>query len=236
MDNYKVFNVPDYDESEVAFLDSSEPARDCTEDYPEDYPEDCTDSCKIIDDFLSLTDDMIEDIITAMSKMFRYSLYSDMIVTLSSEIDMLRQYFLITCYRFPDKYVLKEEIDENTLSYRVPSMILQPLVENCIKHAFVNMPAGRKNEITVKARFTEEGLLKLSVSDNGCGMSEEAMEHLRESVFSEDDVETHKDSIGVKNIYERVKLFDKMNEMRFYSSPGEYTKVELVLHSAFINK
>ncbi|MCR4677849.1 MAG: histidine kinase [Lachnospiraceae bacterium] len=180
--------------------------------------------------------DMIEDIITAMSKMFRYSLYSDMIVTLSSEIDMLRQYFLITCYRFPDKYVLKEEIEESTLSYRVPSMILQPLVENCIKHAFVNMPAGRKNEITVKAGFTDDGLLKLSVSDNGCGMSEEAMEHLRESVFSEDDVETRKDSIGVKNIYERVKLFDKMNEMRFYSSPGEYTKVELILHPAFINK
>ncbi|MCR5721630.1 MAG: histidine kinase [Lachnospiraceae bacterium] len=179
---------------------------------------------------------MIEDIITAMSKIFRYSLYSDMIVELSAEVDMLRQYFVITDYRFPGKYVLKEEIDENTLSYRVPSMILQPLVENCIKHAFVNMPAGRKNEITVKARYTEEGLLKLSVSDNGCGMSEEAMEHLRESVFTETDSETRKDSIGVKNIYERVKLFDKMNQMRFYSSPGEYTKVELILHPAFINK
>ena len=72
MDNYKVFNVPDYDESEVAFLDSSEPARDCTEDYPEDYPEDCTDSCKIIDDFLSLTDDMIEDIISLEEELVRW--------------------------------------------------------------------------------------------------------------------------------------------------------------------
>jgi sensor histidine kinase YesM len=62
------------------------------------------------------------------------------------------------------------------------------------------------------------------------------MEHLRELVISEADAETRKDSIGVKNIYERIKLFDKKNEMQFYSSPGEYTKVELILYPAFINK
>ena len=180
--------------------------------------------------------EMIEDIITAMSKIFRYSLYSDMIVELSSEVDMLRQYFLITNYRFPDKYVLIEEIDENTLSYRVPSMILQPLVENCIKHAFAGRAAGKKNEITVRTSYTDEGLLKITVMDNGVGMSAEALEALKNSAMNEGGEQSRRDSIGVRNIYERIKLFDKRNEMFFSSVEGEFTKVEMVLHHATMHK
>lgn len=181
--------------------------------------------------------DMIEDIISAMSKMFRYSLYSDMTVDLSAEVDMLEQYFLITCYRFPDKYTLKREIDENTLNYRVPSMILQPLVENCIKHAFVKNRKGVDNIITVRASFTDEGLLKLVVKDNGCGMNAEALNNLRNiQVTGEALGNERKDSIGIHNIYERVKLFDSRNEMEFYSEEGEFTKVELILYPATLKK
>lgn len=181
--------------------------------------------------------DMIEDIISAMSKMFRYSLYSDMTVDLSSEVDMLEQYFLITCYRFPDKYVLKREIDENTLNYRVPSMILQPLVENCIKHAFVKNRKGIDNVITVRTSYTDEGLLKVVVKDNGCGMNAEALNNLKNIQVTGETVENvRKDSIGIHNIYERIKLFDSRNEMEFYSEEGEFTKVELILYPATLRK
>ena len=177
---------------------------------------------------------MIEEIVTAMSKMFRYSLYSDMVVELSSEIDMIRQYFVITSFRFPDKYVLKEELDEETLDYRVPSMILQPLVENCIKHAFSSMPIGKKNEITVRSGFNEDGILKIDIIDNGNGMDEESLRHLTKIMHGEADPDNRKDSIGVNNIYTRLKLFDKRNEMNLYSSEGEYTRVELLLYPAEI--
>ena len=181
--------------------------------------------------------DMIEDIISAMSKMFRYSLYSDMTVDLSSEVDMLEQYFLITCYRFPDKYVLKREIGENTLNYRVPSMILQPLVENCIKHAFVKNRKGIDNVITVRTSYTDEGLLKVVVKDNGCGMNAEALNNLKNIQVTGETVENvRKDSIGIHNIYERIKLFDSRNEMEFYSEEGEFTKVELILYPATLRK
>ena len=178
--------------------------------------------------------EMIEEIVTAMSKMFRYSLYSDMVVELSAEIDMIRQYFVITSFRFPDKYVLKEELDEKTLGYRVPSMILQPLVENCIKHAFTSMPLGKKNEITVKSSLTDEGLLKIDITDNGNGMDEETLTKLRKVMLGEVDPDSRKDSIGVNNIYTRVKLFDKRNEMKLCSEVGEYTRVELLLYPAEI--
>ncbi len=74
MENDNVFNVPDFDESEVAFLtsDKTETARDCPEDYPDEYPEDCTDSCKTIDDFLNLTDEMVDTIIGLEEEVVRW--------------------------------------------------------------------------------------------------------------------------------------------------------------------
>ena len=72
MENDKVFNVPDFDESEIAFLTSGEATRDWPEDYPDEYPEDCTDSCKTIDDFLNLTDEMVDTIISLEEEVVRW--------------------------------------------------------------------------------------------------------------------------------------------------------------------
>lgn len=177
--------------------------------------------------------DMIEDIVTAMSKTFRYSLYSEMVVSLDREIDMLDQYFVITSYRFPGKYELRKEIDDNTLSYRVPSMIMQPLVENAIKHAFKDAKKKDKNIITVKCDINEDGILDIRIRDNGCGMSPEKLGKLiANNLTKEDSMTSGKDSIGIRNIYERIKLFDSRNEMTFDSKEGEYTEIKLLLYPA----
>lgn len=169
--------------------------------------------------------EMIEDIISAMSKMFRYSLYSERHVKLAQEIDMLEQYFRITSYRFPDKYSLEKEIGERVLELQVPSMILQPLVENSIKHAFKNVDKPCK-VIRVTAFLVGEEQVKITVSDNGCGMTAEELERLKQE-------DNHaKDSIGIRNIYERIKLFHPENSMEFFSEKGVYTRVELILHAS----
>lgn len=171
--------------------------------------------------------EMIEDIISAMSKMFRYSLYSSKNVTLAQEVDMLDMYFRIISYRFPDMYTLQKDIDETILNVQIPSMILQPLVENSVKHAFKNVDKPQK-EITVKAFSVGEKEVKIIVSDNGCGMTTSELEELK---YKENKA---KDSIGIRNIYERIKLFNPENTMEFYSEKGEYTRVELVLHESIL--
>ena len=72
--------------------------------------------------------------------------------------------------------------------------------------------------------------------DNGVGMSAEALEALKNSAMNDGGEHSRRDSIGVKNIYERIKLFDKRNEMYFSSKEGEFTKVEMVLYHANIHK
>lgn len=172
--------------------------------------------------------DMIEDIISAMSKMFRYSLYSERTVHLSQEIDMLEMYFRIISYRFPDMYVLEKEIYEDVLDFMVPSMILQPLVENSIKHAFKNVDKPKK-EIRIIASFTDDNRVRILVSDNGCGMTAQELEELKNR-----ETQT-RDSIGIRNIYERIKLFNENNTMEFFSEKGVFTTVELVLYESNIN-
>jgi len=175
--------------------------------------------------------DMIEEIVSAMSKMFRYSLYSENVVPLSAEIDILDQYFTITNFRFPDKYTILKEIDPETLDTRVPSMILQPLVENCIKHAFPRSGRTAKNIVTVKSALSPSGQLLLTVCDNGQGMSPEILEKIQHSLYSkEKSISDHKDSIGINNIYERILLFNKDNRMEFASKENEYTSITLILN------
>lgn len=181
--------------------------------------------------------DMIEEIITAMSKMFRFSLYSEMTVDFEQELDILEQYFLITSYRFPDKYELVTDIDSAAASFRVPSMILQPLVENSIKHGFKTMKKDGKNIITVSASLNDEGLLEISVRDNGVGMDKETLDELvRKTKDGDASIANAKDSIGLKNIYERIKLFNNENDMEFSSVQGEFTQIKLTLHYAELKR
>lgn len=174
--------------------------------------------------------DMIEDIISAMSKMFRYSLYAETVVTMAREVDILEQYFLITSYRFPDQYELVVHMQEGTEEFPVPSMILQPLVENSIKHAFGKNRPGKKNRIEVASTLLDDGRLRIAIMDNGKGMTPEELSQLEKLKTLEDKVIRTRDSIGIHNIYERIKLFNKDNNMEFFSEYGRYTKVELSLH------
>ena len=174
--------------------------------------------------------DMIEDIISAMSKMFRYSLYAETVVTMAREVDILEQFFLITSYRFPDRYKLAINLEEGTEEFPVPSMILQPLVENSIKHAFSKTEPGKTNLINVSTTMLEDGRVKITIMDNGKGMTEEELMALREQKTPEATANRTRDSIGIHNIYERIKLFNRENEMEFFSEYGQYTKVELILY------
>ncbi len=180
--------------------------------------------------------ELIEDMVGAMSKMFEYSLYSRKVVPFAKELDMLEQYFFITSVRFPERYVLEKEIAENTLDFHVPSMIVQPLVENCIKHAFRKRRPGNRNIIKINAEITADGLLKISVTDNGCGMTGEELEALKaRNMGLSDNNDTAEESIGIHNIFKRIKLFSADNRMEYYSEPGKYTRVELYMNPIVID-
>ncbi len=88
-------------------------------------------------------------------------------VSLKEELEFLRSYLEIEETRFQDRLSVKLDIDPGTLDARVPNLILQPLVENSIRHGLA--PRSALAHIEVSAQ-REDGTLRLTISDNGPGL------------------------------------------------------------------
>jgi len=106
--------------------------------------------------------------VTKLSEFLRYSLDKDPMkkVCLHTEIQALQLYLAIEQVRFEDRLQLDFQVSEECQQALVPSMILQPLAENAIKHAIAVQEQGGSITISVK-RFADDLLIELS--DNGPG-------------------------------------------------------------------
>ena len=108
-------------------------------------------------------------IIYALANFFRIALHGGMKdITVEKELTHLKSYLVIQNMRFPDKFTVTYDISDDIMQLKMEKIILQPLVENAIKHGFDNMPEGGK--ISVKGFLTEDKDIKFIITDNGCGM------------------------------------------------------------------
>lgn len=112
--------------------------------------------------------DKAQDMIQLLSKFLRHSLEQDHIetVTLEEEIAMLKLYLDIEKVRFEDRLVLDYALEPAALSAMVPSLILQPIIENSIKYAISESEDG--GTIRIEARVQGENL-EVKISDTGPG-------------------------------------------------------------------
>ncbi len=127
--------------------------------------------------------------LVGLSELLRFALKSEaaQLVPLREELDLLRRYLEIEQKRFEDRLVVAFEVEPEILDVYVPNLILQPLVENAIRHGIA--PLAGAGLITVRAR--QDGhYIELSVTDNGVGLS---------------DGSTTSDGIGLRNTQERLK-------------------------------
>ncbi|MGI8961006.1 MAG: sensor histidine kinase [Bryobacteraceae bacterium] len=129
---------------------------------------------------------------------------------LREEISFIDDYLGIEMVRFGDKLRFYKEIDENTLDRLVPSMILQPIIENSIRHGLANKVDGGM----VRLRTWLEGTrLHISVEDDGVGIQQSKLDTLFQQ------------GIGVSNVNERLRvLFGPRYRMLIDSKPGRGTR------------
>lgn len=106
--------------------------------------------------------------ITRLGDFLRLTLENSgsMEVTLQQEIEFLNGYLEIERIRFQDRLTTEIKVDPEVLDVRVPNLILQPIVENAMRHAIGNSHSGRV-EITAAPR---NGVVRIEVKDNGPGM------------------------------------------------------------------
>ena len=88
-------------------------------------------------------------------------------VTLKQELEFLEKYLDIERMRFHDRLTINMDVDPQSLDARLPNMILQPLVENAIKHGIAARPGAGTIDINIKR---DDGKLRVSIRDDGTGL------------------------------------------------------------------
>ena len=173
----------------------------------------------------------LEQIISSLSELFRYTLHAPAVTTLEKEIDHVRNYCTIMNLRGSQVVDMKYEIDEGTGSLLLPSISLQPIVENCFRHAFKQKKNDQAPMVMVHSYLQElvdGSYLYIDIEDNGIGIPAEALQNLNRAL-KEDVGPEKRSSIGLSNIYHRLHLMSDWSDLSIDSVPGEFTRVRLCL-------
>lgn len=150
--------------------------------------------------------------IARLSELLRFTLDNSQkeTVSLREEIDLLNLYLDIERERFKEKLDVKIEIPNDVWEYRVPNFILQPLVENAVKHGLSKNDA--KSLISVSA-FQNNGHLQITVADNGAGVDEKLQE-----------------GIGLRNTRERLeRLYGNNYEFNLKNAPNSGVIISMTI-------
>ena len=160
----------------------------------------------------------ISRVTLALSTYYRTSLNrGETMTTVENEISNIRAYLKIQLIMHDNSFSVQENINEDTLTYEIPKLILQPLVENAIDHGLDLSEKEEKNlQITVEQ---DEDYLIFAVADDGIGMEQEKAEQI---------LTYQSPGYGVRNVCERIQvLYGKEGLMAVESSPGQGTKVTI---------
>ena len=176
----------------------------------------------------------LSDMIEALSQMFKYSVkYEAEMVNINAELDYLKHYIQLQQMRFPGRFTYEEHLEcdpANLLLEPCPRFVLQPIVENAIRHGLRDVRKDGHIIVTMGMRRRDFFIL---VEDNGCGMdmTEVSLLNQRLSQPLSEENETlgeEKAGIGIENVNRRIKMFcGEEYGLRISSNLGTGTQVEV---------
>ena len=158
---------------------------------------------------------------------YRRAPYS--LVTIADELEFIKRYLMLQNYRFIHPITYHIEVEEALYQEKIPQFVLQPLIENAIIHGFRH----KIKEPHLDISFVRSAdALYIKVSDNGFGMDEKTLRKLQDRMQApEPDLHSGEDSIGLMNVYWRLKLlYGRDCDLRIISKPDYGTEVEMMLN------
>ncbi len=151
--------------------------------------------------------DIIADISSSLSKMFRYAVKGNHVVRIQDEIANVREYAKIIDFRFMGRFRIDITAEEEALEENMLKMLLQPIVENAIFHGLE--PKIGNGSVSIDVRRTGNGYLQFTIRDDGEGMDKQKYDKLIAQLQqSENGYLDYSSDIGIGlfNIYQRLKL------------------------------
>ena len=165
-----------------------------------------------------------EEMITALSSLFRYNLkHQEKEVLLSQELKVAADYMYLQKMRFGERVKYTVDCRVNADNVMVPTFTLQPIIENCIIHGISPKVEGGSVSVLVGKKADK---LIISVTDTGKGMEISQLREIRESLGGK---QTSTMGIGMGNIFRRIKAMYEDADMRVNSVLGKGTQIIIIL-------
>ena len=164
-----------------------------------------------------------------MADFFRYNVRKmEDDALLWEEVEAVDNYIYILNVRFAGDIHYEKDVDEGIGDVRIPSMILQPLVENAIQHGIHDCMENGKVRMSIHRGVN---VLEITVSDNGAGMTAEMIDKVMAGKARNKGEDRYSTGIAVGNVIDRLELYYKQKGLLTIESggPGTGTSVHITL-------
>ena len=143
------------------------------------------------------------------------------VVSLATELEHVRAYLAIEIARYGDRLRVLYEVEEAAMGCSLPALILQPLVENAVKHGL--LPREEGGNIWIMAR-RRDGIIDIAVRDDGVGIDPEKMDTL----LSAGNGSSKGIGLALKNVDGRLRgVYGAESALRIESAPGHGTTMAM---------
>ena len=144
------------------------------------------------------------EVVTHISSFFRQNTHNmgKKFITVSREFDSLQEYACIFRHIYGNVLETPFICDTEAEQALIPTMILQPLIENALTHGV----RAQQAKVSIRAESADGKRLIITVADNGKGMSEETLRHILESTAAEETGKKPVSGVGVRNVRGRLLL------------------------------
>lgn len=158
----------------------------------------------------------VSKMIISLSDMLQYTFRNKQeLVVFQEEYLWLQNYLHIMSARFEGKFEVRYEVDQAIYKYKIPKLLLQPLIENAIVHGFRKMDSG--GILKILAKKEEAGCVHIEVEDNGSGMTQEELTKAMNGAYNR---------IGLTNAMRRLYLiYGEKGKLEVHTAVDKGTKI-----------
>ena len=162
-----------------------------------------------------------------MADFFRYNVKKGLEdASLEEELAAVENYIYILNVRFAGEIHFTRQADEDIMDCRVPSMILQPLVENAVNHGIRNIDWEGRIHLEIVGK---EDRILIRIMDNGKGMSQERIQEVLSGHAGDGEEQSDSTGVGMNNVISRLELYYNQKNLVEIRSRGENKGTEVIL-------
>ncbi|NEW04765.1 HAMP domain-containing protein [Paenibacillus sp. SYP-B3998] len=171
--------------------------------------------------------DIIQLMCLNLMKYFRFTTQTHRnVVTIAEEMEHMESYINIQQLRFPERITYTFDIEKELEQVCIPPLLIQPFIENCMKYGFDFMEHPFQISIRILT-VPDSPLMKIVISDNGAGFSEEVLTELHNGLYF---ATQNGDHLGIWNVYHRLKfIFGQESNLLFNNVPDSGANVTILM-------